>query len=869
MIEENEQSKLNGGANPAPAETSEERRDGERRSDVFYPGDAPGGVNEPGEGAAETAETEEASPRARSREELENQYRNDPRFAMLFNHGTGEKKSVPKKGIKVGKIRLTPVRILILSGFFLVILLCFGGSLFYAFKDIGKYRNFSEASALLEAGKYDEAKNLFVKVLAEDPNKEAAVEAMARIYHHFGDWNNEAFFRQRIMRLNPLNQEYFYDYLESAFRARNFNSIYSLLNLRMMENPNLPQDEGALYLIAALNSGHVSNGKAFYETQKKAKADYFSETERGRFAEMLLNAPNMNREQVWNGISKLHEIQDPQVRFETINVLLHFLSKQREPEAEEEMEKLLRESVELNNFAGAPLLANYYFSHYRFDDTIQICDEYLKTKINAVMPILYGESCVLGAHPELLPSMAERIRRLRGRQAKIIASYLDALKAFCDGDDALMQTKLQTAGSTIETPLSSLMRLQLALKQDSPKEILQRLGMIMRGRPFMDFQQRARKGALQYLLAKSNTDYTRDPDLLTTYAEIATLIQTPDDDISFLQRIILTDRFNRKLLMEEELKSALEMFPGDPVFLRMAAEFYLMNGKPARAMEYIAEFKAQKDVPETSKSSMDVLHMLALDQLGRREEAEKEFRAIVEAGKDEVLLNLYFEFCVENEFIDALKSFATWLDALPKDSTSRAALPFVRAEILLSEGRKEEALDLFEKSPSDNPSFIFHAASRLGRAGRNDAAFERYSSIKDTYPDRSLVNINLSELYSEKGDAEHALSSARTAYQAAPDDLLAQYIYAKCLCEAEQYADVVTVLKFPQYKASFPEKVLAVWSKAIREQIKSDFRGERYLPALENTKHLLTYFPDDEFGRDYLERIEKVRRHETVGGRGI
>ena len=876
--------KKSGGLGSGPAGSDAEYRDGGRYSDRFAPeAAAPGERKKAGEGD-DNPEDAARLGNIRSREEMELQYRNDPRFAMLFNEPlpTSRFEDIPEKkhsvhehddgvpksswSIKVGGIRLTPVRIFILSIFLLVVLLCLGGSLFYAFKDLGKYRDFSRASALLEAGDYEDAKSLFIKVLSEDPNKEAAVRALADIFHHFGDWNNEAFLRQRIMRLNPLDPDCFHDFLESAFRGRNFGSIYSVLNLKAMETPELPPDEGALYLISALNSGHMSTGRAFCETMKKSNPKYFSDTERGRFAEFLLGSASLNREQVWNTISSLDGIQDPQVRFETITVLLKFLSAQGDRESDEEMEKLLLKATELNDFAGAPMLANYYFMHYRFDDTIRICDEYLKTKINAVIPVLYGESCVLGGQPESILPMADKIRHLRGRQSKMIAAHLDALYAFSEGDEARMQTLLQIAGPSFESPLSNLMRLQLALKQNSEKDILQRLGGIMRGRPFFDFQQRARTVALQYLLEKTDSDLISDPGQLHLCAEVASLIRTPDDNVSFLQRIILMNRFSRKTMTEEDLLSALNMFPGDPVFLKIAAQFFLTNGQPARAMDYIAESRAAEDFPEKVKSSMDVLHLLALDQLGRKEEAEKEFRGFVEQDKDEKLLCPYFEFCVENGFIDSLRSLSAWIDALPKDSAMRAVRPFVQAEILLDEGKKEQALNLFEKSASNDPRFVFHAASRLAEAGRNDAAFERFLSIKDTYPDKALVNINLSELYAEKGDAEHALATARTAWDEDENNLLARYIYATRLCEAKQYAEAVSVLRFPQYKASFPEEMLSLWSKAIREQIKADFYAERYTPVMENAKLLLLYFPDDLFGKDYLERVERIRRHETVGG---
>ena len=871
MIEDTEQNSNDGST---PADLREEYREENRYSVPFSTEHSP---ENPGRDSqkndAENARIPGSSPVAPrlARAELEETFRNDPRLSKLFDHKEVKKKEIkkPKKQyVKVGGIRLTPKRLLILSIFFLIILFCIGGSLYYAFKDIGKYRDYSRAAAMYEAGDYGAAKDLFVKVINEDPNKEEALVALAQIFHFYRDWGNEAFFRQRIMRLNPLNQDYFHDYLESAFRARNFSSIYSILNLKIMENPDLPPDEGALYLISALHSGHVPNGKAFYEERRKANPRYFTETERGRFADLLLNGANMNKEQAENLFSKLDQYQDPQVRFEMDNVLLYFYSKRNDQESDERMELLLLDSVKQNDYAGAFLLANYYFQHYRFKDVIRICDEFMKTRLNAVMPVLYGESALLDGQPDLIPPMSEKIRGLHGRQSKMISSYLDALTAFSNGDIKRMHKAVMESGSMIDTPLFSLMNLHLAIYIDSPKEVLLTLGKIMRGTPFLDFQARARSSALSYLLAKVDADFNHDPDLLTKCAEIAALIQTEDDDVSFLRRIILLDHFKRKVMTEEELLSALNAFPGDPFLLKIAAEFSLSRNQPAQAMEYLSEYQASVEETDEKEKSVAVLHIIALDQLDRKEDAQKEFRTLVEKEKDGLLLNLYYEYCIENGYLEPLKELATWLEDLPKDAPNRAAIPFVRAEILLAEGQKDQALDLFKKSSSDNPKFVFHAASRLAENGRPDAAFNRYLSIKDSYPDKAQINIALSDLYLKKGDEKNALACARAAWEENRNDLLSRYLYGKRLFEAGQYQEAISVLKFPQYHASFPQVMLDLWSKAIHAQIKDDFEHARYTPAEENIKYLLIYFPDDKDGLEYAERIRKIRRHETVGGKG-
>ena len=793
----------------------------------------------------------------KTREEIESQYRDNPVFANLFDKTQKKKKTASSVLITVGGLRLTAKRLLILCGFFSVVLLCLGACLFYAFADIGKIRDYSRAVALLEKGDYEAAKKMFIRVLSVDPNKEDALVALAGIYNRFGDWSNEAFFRRRLMRVNPLKPEYFRDFTESAFRAGNFSVIYTHLQLK--DQKDLTPDEEALFLISALRSGHVPEGKIFYQERVKQKPDYFSASERGRFAELLLNTTEMDSDRVRDYAAFLKDVQDPQVRFETIYAMLGFYARQNDPEFEVEMEKLLREAAQLNNFLGAPLLANYYFSRFRFDDAIAVCEDYLKTKMNASIPILLGESLALGGHSERIPPLADKVRAAGGRQSNMIASYLDALYAFCNDDSEHVRTGIQAAGNSIVTPLSNLMKLHVALGSSSRREIVKTLDAIMKDFPFMDFQQRARTAALQYLLGVPNEDILSDPALLNDCAEIASLIQTRDDDVSFLRRIIVLDRFERNLLQEDELQEALRTFPHDIVFLRIAIEYYLNNGQPDRAEEYISEYNSLS-IPD--KPSIAVLNIKALILLGRTDEAEKEFRALLENGGDDSLLFPCYELCVENDFLDALKSLAKWLESLPQKSAKRTALPFVRAEILLSEGKKDQAFDLFAKSTADDPRFVFHAASRLAGNGRTDAAIARYLSIRDTYPDKAHLNVCLSELYAAKGDMKSALECARTAWQLNSKDLQARKVYAGFLVKAGQYADAVKVLDFPQRRMAFPDDMLSIWREAMLKILKADFDAARYIPALEKAKHLQAYFPDDRDAQEYIRKIDDARRQE-------
>jgi len=828
----------------------------------------------------ETEDDESPSGARLTREELERRYRQDPRFTMLFEHpiiepkpaaetkaGTESKskpedKAKPKRHYpRVAGIRLTPIRLIIISGFLLIVLACIGACFFFLVRTLDQSVECSRAIALYESGDFEVAKDKLIQVLGRDPHKEAAVAALADIYHKFGDWGNETFFRQRLMRLNPLNQKYYNDYLESAVRARNYNVIYSLLNLKVLDDDNLDPETASLFLLSALRSDHVPNAKSFFRSKTLTQPGFFSQTERGRLAETILKAEPLTPKEADKLFAALDDVKDPNVRFEVLNMRAFLLSKFQAEGNDAKIEAMLVESAELNNFAGAPILANYYFVRYRFEDTIRVCEGYMKNKLNAVMPILYGESCYLSGQPELIAPLADRIRNLEGRQSHIIASYLDALTAFAAGDLDKTKSCLQGAGNTIETPLSSLMSLLLAVNNRSVSEVRITLTPLMRT-PFMDFQSRARSAALSFLLFElGSIKGVPPPDQLADYAAIAELIQSPGDDSSFLQRIILMDQYNRNVLNEDNLQAMLAKFPGDLILLRIAAEYYLFRDKAKLALEYIDQSRQGEDEP--APDDMAVLHMLALDQLGRHEEAEEEFRSIVERDPDNGdLLYYYYIYCSRHGFLESMRELAKRVAKLPQGSSLREFLPFIQAEIQFADGDKKAALDTFESAKTARPDLIDHAGDFLAEGGRLDAAIKRYLSIRENALDKVQLHLKLSRLYREKGDFASARSEARTAWVQDREDLDARFAYARFLVDDKEYEEALSVLKFPQYKASFPEDVLALWETAMRAQINADFAGGRYTPAYDGAKQLLVYFPYDEMAQDYIQRIEQIRQEE-------
>jgi tetratricopeptide (TPR) repeat protein len=278
-------------------------------------------------------------------------------------------------------------------------------------------------------------------------------------------------------------------------------------------------------------------------------------------------------------------------------------------------------------------------------------------------------------------------------------------------------------------------------------------------------------------------------------------------------------------------------------------------------MDYIEQYR--KDTEGTGPDEMTVLYMLVLDQLGRHEEAEEEFRGIMERDPDNGdLLFYYYTYCARHGFLDPLRELEKRVAALPQDSSLREFLPFIQAEIRFADGDRKAALDVFESAKTERPDLIDYAGDFLAAGDRTDAAIGRYLSIQENAPDKAQLHLKLSRLYRKKNDLPSARKHAYAAWAQDREDLDARFAYAQFLVEEKQYADAIEVLKFPQYKAVFPENVLDLWSVAMREQMRFDFQNARYTPAFEAAKHLLIYFPYDEEAQDYIRRVEQIRQEE-------
>ena len=726
---------------------------------------------------------------------------------------------------------------------------------FFGVKVFRRTRLRHAAMTAYENKEYLLAERLLRVYVQQDPNAETEYAALAKIYHELGNTGMEAQMWQTASSLNPLNPEYREKMLDSAIRSASYPLLYTILGRKVKNGENLPDRELYLFVIASYRSGYQKDGEEAYWKAVKDDPEAFRKNELGRMAEFMVDYPKLSEGERSDFLAGAILSEDPVIRFEGLYTVISKTRGNDPEESGEEMESLLKQLQETSYYAGTPLLADFYFSKFRFSDVIDVAGPYLKNINDASLSLLYAESCVFEDKPDELKAVAEKLRRGNGI-LPLLADYCDTLIAYLDDEDGTkLAAAMRKSGKLVSSPLSRFMRLRMAMEQDSFNEILDVAGEIFSNPPFHDLSDRALLVCLDYLSEQMEKQENQDDP--SKMAELAKVLAGVLKGNQLLTQIILVDQFKRGLAKEDDLLTALEQFPDNLLLLQITAEFLLFNDKAELALSLLEQGISNG----MDNRRLDFLHMLVLDQAGRHDEAATIFRSLVEQSEFDLnLLADYFDFCQKNGRSADLTAMAEKLETA-SDGKLRPLASYFRAAVLLSEddeAKKQEALEMLAATSNDNADFTFFAANSLCEANMLDEAEAKYKAISNTYSIPSLIYVNLSELYASKGETEKALDAAKTASDMDKQSMLPAFIYAQRLSESGRYAEAVEVLKFPRHEVNYRDDVIRLWTDCMKKVIEKSIAEQRYLQAEEQCKHLLIIAPDDAEGMETLEKIREI-----------
>ena len=718
----------------------------------------------------------------------------------------------------------------------------------------------SEAMAAYEKGDYVPAERLLLQYVQKNPDAEEEFVALANVYHEFGNPEMEAQMWQSASSLNPQNQEYYKKMLDNAVQSANYSLLHGILGRKAKVDDTFSDLELYLFVISSYRSGYPKDGTEAYKKYVEKDPEAFHKSDLGRMAEFMATYKEWSNGERDAFLNSAMYSEDPAIRFEALYFAIRRLEQADEDSKDGgEMERLLKLAKEANYYAGTALLASFYFSKSRFAEAIDVLDPYLKRIDDINLYLLYAESCVFSGNLDKLKALGDKLRKKSGI-SPFLADYCDVLAAYLENDEKRLAAAVRQYGKRIDSPLSRFIRLRVAVSNGSFNEIRTVAQEIFSHPPFHDLHNRALLVCLDYLSREmKKPENQKDPMQM---ADLAKILSGYLHENRLLTEIILMNQYKKGLVKEDYLLSALGHFPDDALLLCITAEYLVFNGKAEEALPIIEQvLQSEGSADRPPDRGVQILLMLALDQIGQHDEAAAVFRELaLRSESDPELLGQYFLFCVNNRRTTDLTTMAEKLDAAEDGNLKQFGAFFRAAALLLTEDKSEEkeALALLAAAPADVPDFAFYAATCLYRHDMLDEAEAKYKAILKTYRTPSLPYVNLSNIYHAKGEDPKALEAAKTAFELEKESILPAFTYAKRLSEAGRYEEAVNTLKFPRHAVNYRKDIIELWRDCMYHTIEKSFAERKFLQAETQCKHLLIVVPDDKFGKDNLEKVRGI-----------
>lgn len=342
-------------------------------------------------------------------------------------------------------------------------------------------------------------------------------------------------------------------------------------------------------------------------------------------------------------------------------------------------------------------------------------------------------------------------------------------------------------------------------------------------------------------------------------------------------------------------KKALELDPGSAVILERLAEIHAKSGHMREATE---EAQAALKIEPDNVDAHRLLARIYVRALGETSTGEvpqanitqaiEQFQAILKVQPDDTYSALWLArlYRFENHHSDAEKILR---QVLQQESDNGAALEQL-SQLLVDEGRSQEAIDLLTKASQDSPSpdiydLLGSAYSQAKDYPKAEAAYrkavaldpddaghrhglaealmeqdkyadalEQYKKLVELEPGTSENHLRLAQLYRRLGQFDNAQASLERAKQLAPGSL--EILFNQALLDEDQghYDDAVKLLTdaiagIKSQPGGGSSNALAI----LYEQLGRAYRGARnYTAALE------AYAEMGKLGGDSQKRAEAL-----------
>lgn len=706
-----------------------------------------------------------------------------------------------------------------------------------------RHRGFAYADALqaYDSGDLPTAKKMFEAIVRGDGNQENAYVHLAEIACREGNWREEALCWGYARTLNPLEPGYRTRQKDALAREGNFTVLQNLF-FSSFNGDELLSDEDSFYFLFPGETERRGPARERYRQFLEKNRPAFFSTEFGRLIG-LVESGSVSPETA-EALIVLGGSAHPVVAFEALIRAAAVRSACAAPP--EEIEKLLLAAAEKNAFSGLFHLENFYIEHLRFDRAVSVCRRNFSLFRRPASAIKLAELYVLTGDAEKIGALLPEFSG-GGRAVLVTACYLESLRAFARGNPEETGRQFKQTGGAVKTPLSALVGLYAAVNGGNAAGI-ERAWEDFRLMPeFYDLPQRAdtlMSAGIDAQIAAGNSEEAARLLSLPGVRPFRNVPQT---------RCLIGRKLQNGSLRESELEEALKRFPGDPVLLQSAAEYFYRRAEYARSMAF-ADRAAAAD--RTENTGILLLRILNLAALGRTEEASKVLLEAASGHPDDArLIFSACRFSAANKRPGDLERICGLLRG-----AKSPLLPYAQGELFLLKGNIPEALEQFGQVRSGVPEMLFRAAKILGEhdcAAPASAIYRILLDGKEANPVlRAFALANLAELYASAGNGGKALECAEKAWALSPGRPSIRLCYARQLRKNGQLERILTVFSGIPDGKTREDGLRAIWIEAAELEIERLFDAGRKADAERLCLRLLAAAPASESGRAFLKKLK-------------
>lgn len=711
---------------------------------------------------------------------------------------------------------------------------------------------YQRAVELAEKGNFADGRKALIECIRIDRNNEKAIVKLAELLERNQQYREAARYWRWASSLNLFEILYKEAEIRNIARSRNFPQLAEKIELLPQELRSKPEYVALL----AFSKAKLGKNDQAAPLLRKLPDEYRRNSQLIAYIQLLDRISGRTVPEQLLLLRSFCESDDSLVAFDA-----RLLSAERELLRDnfDAAEKLLKSAAQLNPGSGLLPLGDYYYMRRQFDNAYNAYHQAESHGIATRSAVFYGETLARLNKIDDLKILAKSFSN--GPKAVLQTGYyLDALIAFSEKDLKRMNDNLLLVNNAFQTPVQLMMSLEGAIHQQDTIKVLALLRQINSTAELKHLYSYAVQLTMPFLATLFREGKTAAAEPIADFIRQ----EQPGAEQLLLTLISLQARLDRRELTAEEFDRVAAAHPKDPVVLGIGATAALYRQDFKKMLEF-----ADRNLATGNKSLMVRFQRLtALDGLGRSAEAESGYRQLFLAEPDNrEIARSWLLFVLRNGKKDFLLDYAKSLKKSTSAEIRKYGL-FVDAELAFAGGDKKAAIarlteaidtmpELRENAPGD-VALLYRAGFLLALCDANAEAIKVYRLIESVYPAPELIKLNLSELYAAQNQKEEALEAARSVWFNRQNWLPAQSCYGLRLVDSGRFNDAYQTLGELLHQKGVDPRVPVAWRKAATEVARNALELRMYDRAETVAGQLLKEDPNDQNGREILEKIRKI-----------